>query len=291
MAKYHINPETGKAGVCSAKIACRFKLEENEHYESQAEAYKAYEIQQTNTIENSVSKKDSLNSNSNLSEKQKDFFKNTHCVDEKGQLIKAYHGASVDFDSFDNNTLGRGNDSWGNGFYFTTMKETAQGYANESNSETANVKEFYVNLKNPIIVDGKEHMSLPYELSLKEAISFVKNHPNIYLQPGEEDEYGNTNPLEDYDDTFWDKDNHSKTELEKKAERVAKEYFVDSHWSNMENFYGRDHGKAFTENAVDITGHDGVIVDFKEDGKFFIAWDNKAMKLTHNENPDNDDNF
>lgn len=40
---YHINPDTGATGHCAAKISCRFKLLENEHYSSEQEAKAASE--------------------------------------------------------------------------------------------------------------------------------------------------------------------------------------------------------------------------------------------------------
>lgn len=43
MKKYHVNPETGRAGACSATFKCPFGDLETEHYASAAEARKAFE--------------------------------------------------------------------------------------------------------------------------------------------------------------------------------------------------------------------------------------------------------
>lgn len=43
MNRYHVNPETGKTGICKAVNQCRFNLSENEHYETESDARKAYE--------------------------------------------------------------------------------------------------------------------------------------------------------------------------------------------------------------------------------------------------------
>lgn len=40
--KFHINPDTGRAGACGAKIKCKFKLSEDEHYSTKDEAKLAY---------------------------------------------------------------------------------------------------------------------------------------------------------------------------------------------------------------------------------------------------------
>lgn len=45
MAKFHVNPTTGKAGACSARVQCPFGGEA-EHYASEAEARAAYEATQ-----------------------------------------------------------------------------------------------------------------------------------------------------------------------------------------------------------------------------------------------------
>lgn len=49
--KYHINPETGKPGVCRAKIKCRFNVLDEEHYSSKEDAARAYEKQQSIIVE------------------------------------------------------------------------------------------------------------------------------------------------------------------------------------------------------------------------------------------------
>lgn len=49
MPKFHINPETGNPGPCSAKIQCRFGSE-SEHYNSPDEARIAYEEKQSSSF-------------------------------------------------------------------------------------------------------------------------------------------------------------------------------------------------------------------------------------------------
>jgi hypothetical protein len=49
MPKFHINPETGNPGPCSAKIQCRFGSE-SEHYSSADEARVAYEKQNSSSF-------------------------------------------------------------------------------------------------------------------------------------------------------------------------------------------------------------------------------------------------
>jgi hypothetical protein len=43
--------------------------------------------------------------------------------------MKWFHGTKAQFDAFDPSYLGKGNDQIGSGFYFTDLRETAEGYA------------------------------------------------------------------------------------------------------------------------------------------------------------------
>lgn len=44
---YHVNPETGKTGLCRAQIKCDFKLSPEEHFATEKEARDAYEARQS----------------------------------------------------------------------------------------------------------------------------------------------------------------------------------------------------------------------------------------------------
>lgn len=219
-----------------------------------------------------------------LTDSQTVFLQRSKIKDTDGNPIKVYHGSAYQFDSFDPSTLGRGNDAWGNGFYFSHSESISQGYANETGSADANVKEYYLNIENPIQMDGKANMSMSeYEFTAKEAEQILLSHPDLYSQPDNED---NPNPLQDYAPEFWDKEEHSEEEMRSMARRVAKEYFSDTGWVEMESFYGRENGSAFVHAVHKTTGHDGVVVDFGDEGKHYIAWFPEQMKLTSNQNPD-----
>lgn len=41
---YHVNPETGKTGVCKARVMCKFGVAYNEHFGTQEEAASSYEF-------------------------------------------------------------------------------------------------------------------------------------------------------------------------------------------------------------------------------------------------------
>ena len=287
MARYHYNPETGKVGVCRADSSkpnsrgCRFALAESEHFASAEAAAKAFEATQDALPAPLSSGNAQLAaSGRSLTAEQSAFFERSAVRDDSGQLLEVYHGSSKDFDSFDSELVGRGNDAWGNGFYFTTQEETAQSYSNGNGA-----KEFYLSVKNPLRVDGKEHMSLTdLELTPSQTKAVVLAHPDLQIQPDEMEE--RSNPLADYSPEFWDRDRHSPAQLKAMAEKVYREYFATASWVELEGFYGRDHGQSFLHAVSDATGNDGVEVDFgPDDGKFFVAWFPEQIKLSSNGKP------
>lgn len=294
MTKYHYNPETGSVGPCRADASkprsrgCRFQLSENEHFSSREDASKAFEESQdllprtlkklTSEAIKSSSLPEYSSTGQRLTEDQQAYFANSKVLDPDGKLLAVYHGSVSNFDSFDVERLGKGNDTWGNGFYFTDSESTAAAYS-EGNSPRA----FYVNLTNPILMDGKEEMSMQnYYFTTKQAANILKSHPDIQRQPNDEDYM---NPLGDYDETFWQRSEHTPKQFEEIANRVAKENFQNAGWIEMEIFFGKEHASSFLQAVQRETGHDGVIVDFGDEGKFAVSWNANQMKLSSNASP------
>ena len=90
-----------------------------------------------------------------LTAAQQDYFRDSKARDADGNLLVLYHGTVSDFNVFDRSKIG---DNWGDisdlGFYFTPYKEDAVGYARTtSRGENIQVKQVYLNLKNPLIVE------------------------------------------------------------------------------------------------------------------------------------------
>jgi len=284
--RYHFNPTTGKVGACRADPSkpnsrgCKFEAMGSGHYESCEAAANAYSATQE-LLPESSSKATSAEGRA-LSGAQEKFFAGSAVRDEEGKLLEVHHGSSKDFDSFDPSFLGRGNDAWGNGFYFTTQKMTADGYSRGRGS-----REFYLSVSNPIRVDGREAMSMiDVELTPEQNREIVLAHPDLQIQPDEMED--RSNPLADYSTEFWSRDRHSPEQFKSMAEKVYREHFSDANWVELESFYGRDNGHAFLKAASKATGHDGVEVDFgPEEGKFFVAWNPEQIKLSSNQNPQN----
>lgn len=95
-----------------------------------------------------------------LTEAQQEFFKGSKAVDSEGRLLTLYHGTGAKFTVFDKgrieqNFQNRGGDL---GFYFSPYIEDARGYAKEAAFSTGGEKtimEAYLNLKNPLVIEGE----------------------------------------------------------------------------------------------------------------------------------------
>lgn len=190
-------------------------------------------------------------------------FRDSAIRDEDGNLAVLHHGSSTDFQDWDPEFTGTGNDSWGSGFYFTHSESLAHGYGEH-------VKSVVLNIQNPIRVNGLDDASLDHVFfDAEQSEAILRRHPDIYRQPNDEEEM---NPLGDYSAEFWDKDEWSKEEIDSMISKVSKEHFDDVQWSHLENVFQGGQTDQFRRGVRDATGHDGVVVDFKEDGQHTIAW-------------------
>lgn len=95
-----------------------------------------------------------------LTEQQREYFKDSKARDEQGRLLTLYHGTGAKFTVFDKgrieqNFQNRGGDL---GFYFSPYIEDAQGYARDAaflTGKEKTVMEVYLNLKNPLVIEDE----------------------------------------------------------------------------------------------------------------------------------------
>lgn len=93
-----------------------------------------------------------------LSPEQEAFFKDSKIRDEDGNLRTVYHGTGTNFDTFDKEKAGNG---WlGKGFYFTPDKDVARSFGK-------NIKENYINVKNPFVVEGHNPTDVYSEITAR----------------------------------------------------------------------------------------------------------------------------
>lgn len=90
-----------------------------------------------------------------LTAAQQDYFRDSKARDANGNLLVLYHGTVSDFNVFDRSKIGTNWEYVSDlGFYFTPYEEDAVGYARTtSRGENIQVKQVYLNLKNPLIVE------------------------------------------------------------------------------------------------------------------------------------------
>lgn len=196
--------------------------------------------------------------------------------DEDG-LITVYHGSDAEIDTFDPAFTGTGNDTWGSGFYFTDDESQANTYGEHVNA-------VHLNITNPIRVDGADsaHLDDVMSFDAEQSAQILRAHPHIYCQPGDDE---NTNPLSDYAPDFWDQDEWSREELNAMIDQTAKDYFDDAPWSRVEEMFPGESSQRFRDAVQEVTGHDGVVVDFGDDGKFWIAFRNDQVSAANATEP------
>ena len=123
-----------------------------------------------------------------LSNEQQDYFKNTKITNDKGQLLRVYHGTRGDFYIFDRNQGGQSNSKAGIGFWFTPSKQGATNFANDIwyGDNDTRVIESYLNITNPYIyetIDNSEKIeSLAKELyDTQDNIKKLKKETNPFM--------------------------------------------------------------------------------------------------------------
>lgn len=198
-------------------------------------------------------------------------------VDKNGKPLVVYHGTGTTIEEFLPEFTGQGVDQYGSGFYFTTEKDTAEGYMSRrldgktkpGGEDNPNVIPVYLNIRNPLVVDAREHPHLfDIEVPASKAKKIIELAPNI-MHPEE-------SILGDFVDEYW--------------EVGPKKYMVDQlarmyDWSigSLEGDLFRDNATAFREAAHKVLGYDGVQVNFPDGSRHYVAWfPNQIKHATEN---------
>ena len=163
-AEYHNNSQfEGKGNIIELKVKAKDvqyagdDINEFGYYPSENIKY--------NKIDANMSVQD--NQGRTLTKEQQEYFKDSKVRDENGNLEVMYHGTdNGGFNTFDINKFGKNDNGWlGKGFYLTNDFDYAESYAKElySDEYTQNgeVKETYINLKNPYILTDEKYSRNP----------------------------------------------------------------------------------------------------------------------------------
>lgn len=187
--------------------------------------------------------------------------------DADGAPAVFHHGSSVQIDDWDPEFTNTGNDTWGSGFYFTSDESRAHGYGEH-------VRSIHLEITNPIYIDGIEHAGIDSAVqpfTHDQVATILKAHPGAYSNPGDED---NTNILEDYSPEFWDREEWTRDEMDQMLAATVRDNFPEeTPWSSVESMFPAGAGSDEFRRAVrEVTGHDGVVVDFGDEGSHAVAW-------------------
>ena len=190
-----------------------------------------------------------------------------------GYTIKAYHGTpNAEFTVFDEDRVGKGNDQYGAGFYFTTNRGGARRYGGR-------VVDACLDIKNPIKMTVDEDVNnliqADVTLTSEQAYEIVKRLPGIY--DSEE------SPLGDYYDAYWE-DGAQDWMIMDLAEQYRDVGYLDS---DLFRYYPNE----LHEALRDVVGYDGVEVTFENTGdKFYVAWFPEQIKSADPVTYDNNGN-
>lgn len=230
-----------------------------------------------------------------LSFEQKLYFQNSKVRDEKGNLLKVYHGSGTRITSFDPAFTGQGNDQYGSGFYFTTDREYAETYTEIRNidqkgqemeklggEDFPNVVEAYVNIKNPIYINGVKETGLSNVLIPNESVyNIVKELPSLYNSIYDEIE---PNPLGDWFDEIWETNPQTKEDFKPFIKKMVDDYFQNTDLLVLDRLFGK-YGTKLREAINHTMGYDGVIVRFFDNKHIIVAWFPEQIKVVKNLEP------
>lgn len=172
-----------------------------------------------------------------------------------GYVIKAYHGTTADFFAFDKHRVGKGNDQYGAGFYFASDKSASEHYGGR-------VIDVALRMEKPFVISSTNLLDSGITFTEEQAYEIIKRHPMIY-DPEE-------SPLGDYYDSYWE-DGAEDWMIEDLARQYTELGYLDSDLF-------RHYPNELHEAVRDVTGYDGIIVNFRNGDKFYVAWFDNQMK-------------
>ena len=186
---------------------------------------------------------------------------------------RAYHGTGnlENLTAFDPAVTGKGTDQLGSGFYLTNDPEEASGYSenfrppsDKENNRSPGVIPAHVAIRKPIKI-GPKGMSLNdarVNLSHDQVKQIMGHAPNI-LDPDE-------SPLGNHVNT-------SRGVTPKMIHDIAKLY-TGAQLHALENDMFRDDPTTYRRALHKVTGYDGVVKDFGDGRKHYVAWFPEQIK-------------
>lgn len=193
-----------------------------------------------------------------LSEQQKEYFKDSLVRNDEGNLLITYHGTNSDFTTFDHKFMGQSGTSYGYGFYFTDNAEVASGYGN--------AKPYFLNITKPIS-NAEQNIA---KSELKKLLRAIDSDGNGMIS--------------DFDDV-------SMYGYEKVLEKATNQ-LIESNTNDLDIISeiiningGGTSSKEIYKILKDTLGYDGVIGKYHTGDDLFVVFNSNQIKNTYNKNP------
>lgn len=188
-----------------------------------------------------------LNESVDLDAKRNAWLGKSKFIDAAGKPMTFYHGTNADIEKFSHDYVGKGNDQFGSGFYFSNVPDVASGYATGHDSGTPNVLPVHLKVENPI-----DHADTK-PLKRQHIEQLIKSSPD----------------LEDSLTNYGDVDYEGMSKVLKRAVDAYTELpKFDAMVALHGDFYGGETPR-FLQNFTKITGHDGVVHESKP-GEYIV---------------------
>lgn len=205
-------------------------------------------------------------------------------AEDAGYTIKAFHGTANAgrFNIFDPKKLNNSKLSShiGQGFYFTNSKEGALEYTKNVNAYGQATKgtnpylfEGYIKLENPIEIDTNSH-NLSHE-EIKEIIA--RGNKDWFFNSGIAHELQN----KDINGEKYSKDQLKQMSKDQKIDLYAQylyQYGDQAALSNMVDAFSYDSQDKLLEAMKNVTGHDGIHWQMKQNLDQFVVFDSSQFK-------------
>ena len=175
-------------------------------------------------------------------------------VKSNGKPIVLYHGSKAVFNAIDPETFGKGNDSYGSGFYLTDDIDSAKAYGQ-------NVIKVYARIEKPITPDMKKSLT---KLQIQNLITSAPDYRESLENFGDVSYYGFLRVLREAVDTYADIP------------------VYDSFQTIQRDFWRNDAGK-FLKTMIKVTGYDGVVINLTPDKNFYVIFTPNQAKFVNNE--------
>lgn len=204
-----------------------------------------------------------------LSEQQQEYFKDSKVRDAEGRLKTVYHGSSAQFTKFSADFMSKNGSSEGQGFYFTDLKNMAQGYEKDGGQ----LLEGYLDIKNPL---SDSEVTLSNEEVKRLIMAIDPTGDDLVLN------YDSRGGMGYPSRTWYNRAVNDTLRMTMGNSESDSEILAE-----LAN--GMGNPGAVLKAAREVLGYDGYIVEGKyDDATVYVAFDSSQFKNVDNLTPTND---